>query len=288
MKVDLRSILNQKKVNLDRNGIWLTELKLSEEAAVSQSAWEQIYDFDSKKLNRDRVNFNKTKMKDHMKYIAPTFSFGSGTVYLEIGCGPAYIGEYLMKEYKVKFVGVDFNYPMLLTLKKYFDEKGYKNYILIHADINDIPIKNNSIDYIYGGGVIEHLPNTSHLIQEMYRILKKGGVAFNTVPAFSLWWVFRFFNNIPDLPVLRSLFEFTHIKLLNGKILEKYYGYELSYTINRLRFLHNKNKFKDIHISAFAFYPAKEKLNNKLLRKLYYLIQTSTLTTAVFYVWAKK
>lgn len=282
------NFIDQKKAKKDKNGIWVTDLLLSEEAAVSKSAWEKIYNFNLKKLIEDRENFNRNKLNDHMRYIDQTYSFSSRTVYLEIGCGPAHIGEHLIEKYNVTFVGVDFNYPMLLTLKKYFDKKGYKKYVLIHADINAMPIKNNSIDYIYGGGVIEHLPDTNKILSELYRILKKGGIAFNTVPAFSLWWSIRCFNNIPFIPGVKQIFEYIHLKVLQSKILEKYYGYELSYTIPGLRSLHKKNKFKNIAIGSFAFYPSEKKLSNKFLRDLYYYTQTNIYTTAIYYVSAKK
>ena len=281
-------ILDKTKTKLDKNGIWVTNVSLLEEESVSQSAWEKIYNYDLKKLVSNRESFNKDKLADHIVYIDDSYKFTSQTNYLEIGCGPAYIGEYLMKTHNCYFIGVDFNYPMLLTLKKYFNTKGYKKYLLIYADINDMPIKNKTIDYIYGGGVIEHLPDTNHIVEELYRVLRRGGVAFNTVPAFSLWWITRCFNNIPSLKGIRKIFEFMHLKLLKGRILEKYYGYELSFTVNNLRNLHKKSGFCDIKIGAFAFHPSTNKLKNVLLRNLYYKTQTSIFTTAMYFVSAKK
>jgi ubiquinone/menaquinone biosynthesis C-methylase UbiE len=282
------NILDKTKAKLDKNGIWVANVNLSAEEVVSQNAWEKIYNYNLKKLAKDREGFNKDKLADHMGYIGESYKFTSKTNYLEIGCGPAYIGEYLMKTYDSNFIGVDFNYPMLITLKKYFDSKGYKKYCLIFADITDMPIKNNIIDYIYGGGVIEHLSDTNHIVGELYRVLRKGGVAFNTVPAFSFWWITRCFNNIPSLRGLRKIFEFIHLKLLKSRILEKYYGYELSFTVNNLRNLHKKSGFRNIKIGAFAFHPSANKLKNVFLRDLYYKTQTSIFTTAMYFVSAKK
>jgi ubiquinone/menaquinone biosynthesis C-methylase UbiE len=281
-------ILDKTKVKLDKNGIWIADVSLPEEASVSQSAWEKIYNYDLEKLVRDRKNFNRDKLTDHVDYINNSYKFTSQTNYLEIGCGPAYIGEYLMKAYDCRFIGVDFNYPMLLTLKKYLDKRGYRKYLLIYADINNMPIKNDTIDFIYGGGVIEHAPDTGHIIKELYRVLRKGGVAFNTVPAFSLWWATRFFNNIPSVGGLKKIFEFIHLKLFRSKILGKYYGYELSFTVDSLRKLHKAIGFFDIKIGAFAFHPSVSKLRNVFLRNLYYKIQSSNITTAMYFVSAKK
>lgn len=280
----IKKILIKSKVKLDKNGIWVTNLKLSSEVQTSKKAWERIYNFNLNKLKEDREDFDQNKLMDHLGYIKKSFKFNKNSIYLEIGCGPAHIGEYILKHYGSYFIGVDFNYPMLLTLKKYFDERGYKKYMLIHADINNMPIRDNSIDYIYGGGVIEHFPDTRHILKESYRILKKGGVSFNTVPAFNLWWILRFYSNIPSPILLRKIFEFIHIKILKGKLLEKNSGYELGFTKKELLLLHKNIGFKKIFISPFAFHPSKHRLKNELLRESYYKIQKNILLSAVYYV----
>ena len=175
-----------------------------------------------------------------------------------------------------------------ILIKKYFDEKGYKRYILIHADINSMPIKDNSVDYIYGGGVIEHFPDTEHILKESYRILKKGGVSFNTVPAFNLWWMLRVFYTIPAHSKLRKFFEYIHINLLKNKILEKNSGYELCFSQNQLVKLHEKLGFKNNQTGEFAFHPSSTRLKNKLLRKIYYIIQKNRITTAIYFIYGVK
>jgi len=193
-----------------------------------------------------------------------------------------------MKTFDSYFIGVDFNYKVLLTLKGYFDQKDYKKYILIYGDINNMPITDNSVNFIYGGGVIEHFPDTNHILEECYRILKANGVSFNTAPSFNLWWILRFYYNIPSLPLFKKLFEFVHIKLVKNKILEKNYGYELSFTKNTLIKLHRQNGFKNITVEPFAFHPSSYKLQNKFLRELYYKIQQNSLTSAIYLICGHK
>lgn len=281
-------LIDKTKAKLDKNGIWKTSLGLSEEVALSKKVWDNIYNYGIKTLEKDIKKFNKTKLQDHLKFILKSYDFTDKTVYLEIGCGPSYIGEYLLKTYNCYFIGVDLNYEMLVTLKKYLDSKGYKKYILIHADINQLPIKNETIDYIYGGGVIEHLPDTKHILKELYRVLKKGGVSFNTIPAFNLWWLIRFYNNIPSLPGLKQLFEFIHIKVLKEKILSKYYGYELSYIPIQLWSLHNELHFKHIHTGPFTINPDPKKLHNLALATVYRILSSNILTCPVYYVYGVK
>ena len=290
--INPNNIIDEKKLVYDKNGIYvnksLENIIQDIDIAISKKAWTKIYDFSLEKLKKDRADFNESKLQDAIKYIEKAYTIKDDSIYLEIGCGPAHIADYVMEKYNAYFVGIDFNYAMLLTLKNYFDEKGYKKYILIYDDINNMPLKDNSIDFIYGGGVIEHFKDTEHILKESYRVLKPRGVSFNTVPAFNLWWIFRFFNNIPYTPVLKKAFESIHINLLEGKVLEKYYGYELSYTPSQLKKLHIKNKFKNTVVSSFAFYPSEKKVKNKHLRKLFYILQNNIFTGAVYMVYGKK
>ena len=284
----LEDLLNKKGVRKDKNGIWVTDIHLSKETKISQITWKNIYNQNLKQLQEEKNEFNKCKLADHMKYIEQSYTFSKKTIYLEIGCGPAFIGEYLIKKYDCYFVGVDFNYKMLLTLKKYFEKKGYTNYLLIHADISNMPLKENCIDYIYGGGVIEHLKDTGNVMDELYRVLKKDGISFNTVPAFNLWWPTRFWNNIPNLPVIKQVFELIHISLLKGAVLNKYFGYELSYTLGNLKQIHTSIGFKDIKAGSFVFHPSEKKLKNSLLRKFYMYLTANILFSPVYYIYGEK
>lgn len=284
----LLNIVDKNKARMDHNGIWVSDVALSSEANISKNAWEKIYNFDPEQLKFDRKDFDENKLDDHVLYIEKSAKFNTDTIYLEIGCGPAHIGEYLMKKYDCSFVGIDFNYPMLLTLNKYLKEKGYKKFILIYADMLKMPLKENSVDYIYGGGVIEHMSDSMGALNELGRVLKKGGVAFNTVPAFNAAWLVRFYNNIPYTLVLKKAFEFFHLKMLRNSILEKFYGYELSYTLNQLRRLHENVGFHDIKAGSFAFHPSDKRIKSVRIRSLFYRISKSHFFSPMYYVYARK
>jgi ubiquinone/menaquinone biosynthesis C-methylase UbiE len=288
MKNKLVQLLSKNKVSFDKNGICIAKSKLTNDTLTSQSTWENIYNFDLKKLLRDRKDFNESKLKDHTSYIVKHYNFTPQTVYLEIGCGPCYIAEYLMANYNCYFIGIDFNYKILLSVKKYFDSKGFKKYILIHGDLKNIPIRKNSIDFIYGGGVIEHFRDTTHILKELFNVLKPGGVAFNTVPAFNFFWPVSIKKNIPSFPIAKQLFELIHIKLLNYRLLNKYHGYELSFGINQLKRMHAKVGFKNSVAGAFAFHPSFKKMPNKHLRNFYYALSKISLISPIIYIASKK
>ena len=55
----------------------------------------------------------------------------------------------------------------------------------VHDLNNGIPYEDSSIDYIYMDNVLEHLKGTKFQVEEIYRVLKKGGKANIIVPHYS-------------------------------------------------------------------------------------------------------
>lgn len=287
----LSTLLDHQLVHLDRQGIWVSDIGSSAQLRVSQQAWENIYDFDMCQLEQSVAAFNQDKLNDHLQYLCQSAAFGPETIFLEVGCGPAYIGNYLLSKHHCKFIGIDFNYHMLLMLKQYFQKHQVdpNYYLLVYASMDAVPLRKGSVSYIYGGGVLEHLPNTQRIIQHLALLLKPGGVMFNTVPAFNLFWLTRFYNNIPYAPKIRQLFEWVHFHLLKGKVLSSGFGYELSFSQSQLRSLHQRSgTFSKVVTGCFAFHPFAARMPVPWARQLYYWFCKLAWFAPVYYVWAIK
>ncbi|MBS9774141.1 MAG: class I SAM-dependent methyltransferase [Tenacibaculum sp.] len=52
----------------------------------------------------------------------------------------------------------------------------------VKADICDLPFKDNSFDVVFCNHVLEHIPNDIKAMQELYRVMKKGGFGIFQVP----------------------------------------------------------------------------------------------------------
>ena len=52
----------------------------------------------------------------------------------------------------------------------------------VKADICDLPFKNNSFDFIICNHVLEHIPDDTKAMQELYRVLAPSGTAIVQVP----------------------------------------------------------------------------------------------------------
>ncbi|MBU3010239.1 class I SAM-dependent methyltransferase [Polaribacter vadi] len=52
----------------------------------------------------------------------------------------------------------------------------------VKADICDLPFKDNEFDVVFCNHVLEHIPDDKKAMQELYRVLKKGGFGIFQIP----------------------------------------------------------------------------------------------------------
>lgn len=229
------------------NGIFDCRGLMEDEKVFSQKKWDEFYNnwFKKNKVSDEYIKVLDMYQKYGVDQIKKYYRVNKNTVYFELGCGVFIIGALLAKDCDM-VIGIDYSMPALLAAKKILDLNKVKNYLLICGDIFQIPLKNKSVDLLYGGGVIEHFKDTNGCIKEYSRIMKKGGIALNAVPYLNIGSLTyrQIWGNIPDFPILKQIAEFIHIRLLKGK--HMYFGYELSFTQSKLRRLHLKNGFSSI------------------------------------------
>jgi len=136
---------------------------------------------------------------------------------LDIGCQEGEITWMLHKE-GFEAHGVDINYKQIEKAKQKYPQIEFKQ-----ADCgNKIPFPNNFFDVVWAGDVIEHICNTDIFINEVNRVLKKGGLFILSIPTHNrtknvIIAFFRFEKHFdPEFPHYR----FYTLKSLR-KVLEK-------------------------------------------------------------------
>jgi len=111
---------------------------------------------------------------------------GNPLLILDLGCGTGFSSEVLIHN-GFRVIGIDILNDMLLKArekKKY--SKNYNSLELVHADINKLPLKNNSIDHIISissyNFIIHGMENFGEKVKLLndtakflYKILKKEG-----------------------------------------------------------------------------------------------------------------
>lgn len=90
----------------------------------------------------------------------------------DIGAGTGFITEGLIEK-NIKVIAVDQSEEMLNLLKEKFSY--YKDINCIQGIGENIPIEDNSVDYVFANMFLHHVENPSIVIKEMQRILKTGG-----------------------------------------------------------------------------------------------------------------
>jgi len=92
---------------------------------------------------------------------------------LEIGCGIGIDFRHFVRE-GAQAVGIDVSQQSLRLAKQAADVYGLDS-ALILADGENLPFASGKFDLVYTWGVIHHAPDTSKVVDEIYRVLKPGG-----------------------------------------------------------------------------------------------------------------
>lgn len=256
----------------------------------NQKSWEKFYDeFKEQSLLKEYKLYKERYLEDTLNQIFKIWKPKKTDIYLEIGCGPCFLGLEIAKITGVKVIGIDFSSKALRAAKYLFKKEKNKNAQFILGDITNIPLPDNSVNFIFGGGVIEHLENVQDAIDEMFRVLKKGGRVYNTVPFLNIASLTyrQVWGNIPYIPLVKNIFEFIHIRLLGGKHMR--FGYELSFLPSTLYKMHLNSGFKKIEIDKFTVNLVFEYLPFSILRKIaIHISNHSILFWPIIYITAKK
>lgn len=260
---------------------------IADDVKMSREKWEKEYrrTIDKKKMTKLKNGFKKTYLDSAMKYFNKILKSLKAKRYLEIGSGPFFIGQELAK-LGIFAVGIDYSLGATKLAQAYLKEEKIDNYLLVCGDITKMPFKDNVFDLLYGGGVIEHFKDTKSVVKENYRVLKRDGLAFNTVPCLNVGSLTyrQVWGNIPNVPVLRGIAEFVHVKLLKGKHMT--YGYEYSFTKANLQKIFQNAGFRkeNIEIERFEVPLIFEYIKSKILKNIATKIARSDLFWPVVYI----
>jgi SAM-dependent methyltransferase len=103
-----------------------------------------------------------------------------GATVLDVGCGTGGVAACLAKRYQV--FGTDTS-PLAVDFCR---KRGLKN---IHCGtLDDAPFSENQFEAILLLDVIEHIDNDENVLRQVWRLLRPGGFAVITVPAYNWLW----------------------------------------------------------------------------------------------------
>lgn len=159
--------------------------------------------FEDKKYIKKAMDYSierkKNKLENIKKYLA-----GPANIVLELGCGSG-----VLSSIHKKWIGTDISFNALKNC----------NGNAIQADSAFLPIKTDSIDFIFSVNHLEHVKNPKKAIDEALRVLKKDGIIalkdewYCEIYPQNNWKKFLFYPLFRIRLSLRNLIDELHIFL---------------------------------------------------------------------------
>ena len=113
-------------------------------------------------------------MRMFRQRLSTCYSLPGQTLALDIGCGVGASIVALTREFEW-VVGLDPFLPNLLLARKFFEERGIGNVMLMQAFAQHIPLCDAYVDYAVAQNVIEHLLDVEPVFHELRRVLRPRG-----------------------------------------------------------------------------------------------------------------
>ncbi len=115
---------------------------------------------------------------------------------LDAGCGEGFYLMLLDELYGCQIVGLDNDPQILERAKRWVGEKSNVKFVV--GGVTKLPFEDESFDKIILSEVLEHVPDDRQALNEVYRVLKKGGTLGITVPNHDYPFLWDPFNWIRE------------------------------------------------------------------------------------------
>ncbi len=97
---------------------------------------------------------------------------------LDVGCGNGWVAKEFVKK-GCNVISVDISFE---NTSRIINQIPDENHIALMADSYNLPIKENSVDYIIASEIMEHVIDPKLFIKSLFNVLKKDGKLIITTP----------------------------------------------------------------------------------------------------------
>lgn len=180
------------------------------------------YDKWHKGVGATESNYGLQLCQWHKEAFATFFDINQKSI-LEVGCGRGDFSLFLAEK-GAKVHGTDFSDSAIDIAKAKLKGGGEVEFSVV--DAQQMPFQDETFDVIYSCECLEHIPNPELALQEMFRTLKKGGIAVVTTENYSngmylLWlksWITRKpFNSGSEIQPIENFFLYWKVKRMMEK-----------------------------------------------------------------------
>jgi uncharacterized protein (TIRG00374 family) len=173
-------------------------------------------DVDEKAFNSDML-VQRYFQRRKTEIIKNSLSMEKNDVLIDIGCGSGVQIKEIGKMGYTLAIGIDVN----LNAIRFARERSLPDTEFIIADSQYLPIKSSRADKIICAEIIEHLKNPQLLVNEIARVLKKGGTVVITTPNDrSVWGIYEF---LWDMVGRGRNYGETHLRFFSASDLRSYF-----------------------------------------------------------------
>ncbi|MCX8069421.1 MAG: class I SAM-dependent methyltransferase [Thermodesulfovibrionales bacterium] len=123
------------------------------------------------KVGSNYEQFDGRRSDDLAKYVRDNIKHSMTERLLDLGCGSAFVARNALDMYK-SVVGLDISFKILADTNRY-------SVMLVNADIDSLPFKDESFDCVVTFATLHHCYEFQSLFKEIYRVLKKGGLYYS-------------------------------------------------------------------------------------------------------------
>ncbi len=153
---------------------------------------------------------------------------------LDIGCEAGYVSLKILEKKPSAIYAIDICEEALEEFKKKLKNKRFDTEIIIKkAFMQNLPFKDNFFDAVVCTEVIEHAPQLEKSLEEVKRVLKKGGKFIVTFPNEKLrkkvYFIVKLMGINTDVEKDVTLFEYSLKEIVNK--LGKHFAVKKVYTI---------------------------------------------------------
>lgn len=159
---------------------------------VRDGLTKEIQDFWSRRVNAERImgkdvtehargedgyfaDLERQRYRSH-RHLKPWIAaMTPGRTVLEIGSGVG-LDSFTMAKHGLNVTAIDLTHVGVATARGRFARHGLAGRFAV-SDACNLPVANDTFDYVYSFGVLHHAADTEHSIREVFRVLKPGGQA---------------------------------------------------------------------------------------------------------------
>lgn len=235
-----RFLINGKsKLEIKKDVLIATKLDeyLLNEAKAWEQSWEKTVPEKSMKVYKKNMDiFRDLGYWEETGFATRSLPTKKTDYVLDIGCGNGVSTANIKGDL---VIGVDLSESELQRAKKRFPNREF-----VLADARALPFKNNTFDFVVAINMLHHVSDPEVVLNEAYRVLKKGGVLYTVDP--NLYNPFGF--------TTRGLFKALNLKKFFPKFPQFALGEdEYQFTKKAYYELFNKSKFRKYKIVPHRF-----------------------------------